>query len=69
MISITKQEAAYMRSKKMGYLVHISSATHKGRAKRYYLTETPQSLKMIERYRKDRVTYSYGEEVKKRRPW
>lgn len=59
MIQIKQKEAEYLRSKKFGYLIHISSATHKGRAKRYYLTEDKKGLKALKEYREGQVAYSY----------
>lgn len=59
MIKITHDEADYLRSKKLGYLVHVSSATHKGRAKRYYLTEDRKALYKLKEYRENSTTYVY----------
>lgn len=58
MIKISQQEAEFMRSNKFGYLVHVSSATHKGRAKRYYLTEERKGLKLLAEYKEKEVAYS-----------
>lgn len=60
MIKISRKEADYLRSKKLGYLVHVSSATHKGRAKRYYLTEDKKALYKLKEYRENSITYSYA---------
>lgn len=51
MIKITKEEAFYLRSKGKAYDVHMSSKTHKARAKRYYLTESIGSLALLKQYR------------------
>lgn len=51
MIQINQNEAEYLRAKKYGYLIHISSATHKSKAKRYYVTEEPKALKALKEYR------------------
>lgn len=59
MIKISQDEAEYLRSKKLGYLVHVSSATHKGRAKRYYLTEDKKALHKLKEYKENSITYSY----------
>lgn len=59
LIQITQNEANYLRSKKFGYLIHISSITHKGRAKRYYLTEDPKVLRVLKEYKENEVTYTY----------
>ncbi len=60
MIQITQNEVNYMRSKNFDYLIHISSATHKGRAKRYYMTEDKKGLKVLKDYRDKRVTTTYA---------
>lgn len=51
MIKISKNEAEYLKSKNRGMDIHISSKSHKGKAKRYYLTESRKSLEMLNRYR------------------
>ena len=56
MIQITQNEADYLRKKKFGYLIHISSATHKGRAKRYYLTEDYRGLKALKEFREKQIS-------------
>lgn len=60
MIKISSKEAEFIRSKRLGYLVHISSPTHKSRAKRYYLTEDPRALRLLNTFRKESVSYSVG---------
>lgn len=60
MVKISSKEAEYLRSKRLGYLVHISSPTHKSRAKRYYMTEDPRGLKALNTFRNSSVVYSYG---------
>lgn len=67
MIKISAKEAEYLRSKRLGSLVHISSPTHKSRAKRYYMTEDPRGMKCIKHFREENVSYSYGEPPRKRR--
>ena len=67
MVKISSKEAEFIRSKRLGYLVHISSPTHKSRAKRYYLTEDPRALKLLSTYRKESVVYSFGSASKKKR--
>ena len=56
MIKISSKEAEYLRKNKLGYLVHVSSATHKSRAKRYYLTEDPKGLKKLKEYKEISIT-------------
>ncbi len=60
MIKISQKEAEYIRSKGMDYLIHISSATHKSRAKRYYLTEDKKAMRLIREYRENSVTSTFG---------
>lgn len=52
MIKISQNEAKFLRENGRGFDVHVSSKTHKSRAKRYYLTESKGSLKMLAQYRK-----------------
>ncbi len=59
LIKITKDEAEYLRKQRMGYLIHISSATHKGKAKRYYMTEDKKAMRTLQNYRKNKVVYTY----------
>lgn len=54
MIKICKEEAQMLREKKYGNMVHISSKAHQDR-KRYWATETPAVLKLIEKYRKNLI--------------
>lgn len=58
MIKINQKEAEYIRSNGMDYLVHMSSATHKSRAKRYYLTEDKKGLRLLYNYRKSNISYT-----------
>lgn len=55
MIKISKDEAEMLREKGRGFDVHMSSRTHKARAKKYYLTENPKSIQILEKYRKNKV--------------
>ena len=52
MIKITQCEAEMLRKNGRDFDVHISSKTHKGKAKKYYLTENPESLEILTKYRK-----------------
>lgn len=56
MILITKREAEYLREHGRGADILISSITHKGRAKRYYLAEKEKSLQLLEKYRQSLIT-------------
>lgn len=51
MIQVNKYEADYLRQLKLGHYIHISSAAHKSKAKRYYVTEEPRVLKKLTEYR------------------
>lgn len=55
MILITKKEAYYLRDKGRGKDIIVSSKTHNGKAKRYYLTESKTSLKLLDTFRKDNL--------------
>ena len=55
MILITKKEAYYLRDKGRGKDIIVSSKTHNGKAKRYYLTESKASLKLLDAFRKDNL--------------
>lgn len=59
MIQISKNEAEYLRKQNMDYLIHISSATHKGKAKRYYMTEDKKAMRMLQNYQKNKVIFTY----------
>lgn len=56
MILITKREAEYLREHGRGADILVSSITHKGRAKRYYLAEKDKSLQLLEKYRHSLIT-------------
>ena len=51
MIQISQKEAEYIRKHNRDFDVHMSSKTHKGNAKRYYLTTSDQSLYLLKEYR------------------
>lgn len=51
MIQINQKEAEYIREHNRGFDVHISSKTHKGKAKRYYLTTSAKSMNLLKEYR------------------
>ena len=46
---ITKNEAFYLRSQ--GFFCPMTSRTHKGRSKRYYVIEDKKILKVLQEYR------------------
>lgn len=60
MIKITKDEANYLRSKRMGHLIHMSSATHKGKSKRYYMTEDKRAMRTLQNYQKNKIIFTYS---------
>ncbi len=53
MVKINQHEAFYLRDMGLGKDVHMSSKTHKGRAKRYFATESPKTMKALKKYRQD----------------
>lgn len=55
MILITKKEAYYLRDKGRGKDIVVSSKTHHGKAKRYYLTESKKSLDLVQKYRENNL--------------
>jgi hypothetical protein len=52
LVLINQKEAEYLREHERGFDIHISSVTHKGRAKRYYLTTNKKSVDLLNQYRK-----------------
>ena len=52
MINISQKEAEYLRSKGRGFDIHTISKTHKGRAKRYYMTTRYKTIEILNEYRK-----------------
>lgn len=54
-ILITKQEAQYLRERGYESYIHISSKTHKGKAKKYYLTENERVLNKLYNYREKNI--------------
>lgn len=60
LINITRKEAEYLRYKGLGRFVNMSSATHKSRSKRYWLTENPKALKQLKQYRENSVVEHHG---------
>lgn len=51
MILITNNETEYLRLNNMGKYITVSSKTHKSKAKKYYLTENPGALALLNKYR------------------
>lgn len=59
MIKISADEAKFLRSKNRSQDIHMSSATHKSRAKVYYLTTSPKSMRLLEEYRNSKVVTTF----------
>ena len=51
MEKITREEAEYLRSKGRDADIHMSSRTKSSRGKRFYLTLSPKSGKLLRDYR------------------
>lgn len=51
MVLISNEEACYLRDNNMGKFIVISSKTHKSKAKKYYLTENPKALDLLNSFR------------------
>lgn len=61
LIDITADEANMLRKKGRGLDVHMSSRSKKSRGKRYFLTESFKSLKILSDYRENIITFSRGD--------
>lgn len=59
MILITQDEAFYLRSLGRDEDIQVSSRTHKGRAKRYYMVETRDNKKDLKAYRRQKIVKTY----------
>ena len=59
MIKISADEAKFLRSKNRGHDVHMSSATHHAKAKRYYLTTSPKSVRLLDEYRNSKTVTTF----------
>lgn len=55
MIKITKNEAEYLRANGLFYDVHMSSSTHKSKAKRYYMTTSPKAMRLLKKYKEKEI--------------
>lgn len=55
LIKISKNEARYLREKGWGRFISISSSTHKGNSKRYWLTQYPRVVDVLEEYRQGNI--------------
>lgn len=51
MVRINKNEALYLRSKGRGSDITVINTTHHAKAKKWYLAESPKSMKLLEEYR------------------
>ena len=61
LIDITAYEGNMLRKKGRGLDVHMSSRSKKSRGKRYFLTESFKSLKILSDYRENIITFSRGD--------
>lgn len=52
LITISKKEASFLRSKGRAHDVHVHSKNHKSNAKRYFLTTSFKSVNILNEYRK-----------------
>lgn len=59
MITIDKEEAAYLRANGRSHDIHMANQQHKSAHKSYCATESPKTMKLLQKYRKDRIVYSY----------
>ena len=56
MIRINKKEATYIRSKGRGRDIVVVNTTHNSKAKRWYLAESPESMRLLEEYRQNIIS-------------
>ena len=56
MISISRAEADFLRDNQRGHDVHVVNRDHKSRGKRYYLTTSPKSMKLLNDYRDGKLS-------------
>lgn len=62
LISISQEEAKYLREHGRSHDIHLSSATHKGHAKRNWLTTSYKSMMLLEEYRNKKHVTTFGGE-------
>lgn len=55
MIKINKNEAMYLRSMGRGKDITVVNVTHRSKAKRWYLTESPKSMDLLKEYRNNAI--------------
>lgn len=55
MEKISRAEAEYLRQNGRAVDVHTSSKNHKGKSKKYYVTTSYKSLKLLREYRESLV--------------
>lgn len=56
MVEITQDEAIMLRESGRSDDVHMSSRTKKSRGKKYFMTESYKSIKLLNEYRKNKIT-------------
>ena len=62
MISISQKEAKMLREHGRGEDIHMSSRNKKSRGKRYFLTESYKSMKILNGYRKANTLETHEKE-------
>ncbi len=55
MIKVSQEEAAYLRQNGRSHDIHMSSATHKSKRKRYYATTSPKTMMFLEKFWADKT--------------
>ena len=51
MVNITQAEAFFLRASGRADDVHVSSRTHKSKAKRYFATESFKTMQLLNKYK------------------
>lgn len=59
MIKISREEAQYLFANGRGVDVHISSITKNSRGKRYYVTQSHSTMKLLNDYKSKMTTATY----------
>ena len=58
-LKITKDEAEYIRQHSGNSRITITGKNKKSRSKRWYVDEVPESLTLLDRFRKSRLIKTY----------
>ncbi len=59
MIDISRAEADYLRKSGRGNDVHMANQRHKSHAKKYFVTTSPKTMRLLEDYRKQHTLEVY----------